>query len=856
MPGPWPLLGRERELDAALTALSGPARLVAVHGPAGVGKSRLLTEIAARTSARGDHVVEVAGSAILGVVPLGALSAQLPGLSPYDGTPADPARLFTEAATALAHEAAGRTTILVVDDATLLDSTSLLLVAQLAAAGRLRLVFALRAGDPLPDPLVATWSAARDVRVDLEPLTPATTMAVLEGALDGPVAHRTAATLHAASGGNPLYLRELVLGALADETLHATNGVWQLAGDTRATPTLRDLVLARLAPLGPEARDAMERLAVCGELRPDQLPGDGVRRALAALEDAGLVRVGERGAAPAQPVYATVLVQAMSRLRIEDILTEQAALLAGRADGTSQALLVTRWQLEAGLGADPALIVAAARYAAGTGDHLLVLRLTEAGLRNAPDDGELLLLHADALLRAGRSEEALDTLERLRGAGRPGVRLTRLSALAQLTGRGPIAALDVLDRTTSIATRPSPALELTRIAALVSAGRPAEAVEVADRLAALLGDADQDHARVAHARAIALGCLGREAEALAAAETAVAFAEATDAPVVGLFRSETRLTLATVQHLAGQYGAARATAVRALAEAAEGGDEILGRSVEFLLGRIASDAGHLASAERWLAETISGATSVGPPGLAVLARLSLTAVHGATGALDRARATLAEIPEELVPSSWLALARGWAEGGSDAAEILRHIEDAADQAEAGGNLALAATAWQAALELDRADAAVAPLRRIADGAASGYLDLLADHAAAAATGDHALLLGIADRWEERDGLRLAASAAARAARALKGTRAATAARARADELVRRCDGLDVPVVRSAEGTSPLTPREREIAALAAAGATSKAIAAQLFLSSRTVDNHLQSVYTKLGVSGRQELAGR
>ncbi|GAA3660079.1 LuxR C-terminal-related transcriptional regulator [Nocardioides ginsengisoli] len=855
MPGPWPLLGRERELDAALSALSGPARVVTVHGATGVGKSRFLAEIAARASAQGDHVVEVVGSAILAVVPLGALSAQLPGLSPYDGAPADPARLFADAAAALAHAAAGRSTVLVVDDATLLDSTSLLLVAQLAAAGRLRLVVSLRAGDPLPDPLVATWSAARDVRVDLEPLTPATTMAVLEGALNGPVAHRTAATLHAASGGNPLYLRELVLGALADETLHASTDMWQLAGDARATPTLRDLVLARLAPLGPEARDALERLAVCGELRPDQLPGDGVRRALAALEEAGLVRVGERGVAPAQPVYATVLVQAMSRLRVEDILTEQAALLAERAGGTPQALLVTMWQLEAGIGADPELIVAAARYAAGTGDHLLVIRLTDAGLRTAPGDGELLLLRADALLRAGRSDEALSTLERLTGEGTPGVRLTRLVAVAQLTGRGPIAALDVLDRAASRASRPSPALELTRIAALVSAGRPAEAVEVADRLAALLGDTEQDRARIAHARAIALGCLGREDEAMAAAETAVAFAEATDGQVLGLFRSETSLTLATVQHLAGRYGAARATAVRALTEAADGGDEILGRSIEFLLGRIASDAGHLAAAERWLAETISGATSVGPPGLAVLARLSLTAVHGATGALDKARATLAEIPAELVPSSWLALARGWAEGGADAAGILRHIEEAAGKAEAGGNLALAATSWEAAIELDRADAAVVPLRRIADGAASGYLDLLADHAAAAAAGDHTRLLEICERWEERDGLRLAAAAAAGAARALKGARAATAAWARADKLVRRCDGLDVPVVRSAEATSPLTPREREIAALAAGGATSKEIAAQLFLSSRTVDNHLQSVYTKLGVSGRQELAG-
>jgi DNA-binding CsgD family transcriptional regulator len=53
---------------------------------------------------------------------------------------------------------------------------------------------------------------------------------------------------------------------------------------------------------------------------------------------------------------------------------------------------------------------------------------------------------------------------------------------------------------------------------------------------------------------------------------------------------------------------------------------------------------------------------------------------------------------------------------------------------------------------------------------------------------------------------------------------------------------------------PLTAREREIASLAAGGATSKTIAESLFVSVRTVDNHLQKVYAKLGVSGRGELA--
>jgi len=42
--------------------------------------------------------------------------------------------------------------------------------------------------------------------------------------------------------------------------------------------------------------------------------------------------------------------------------------------------------------------------------------------------------------------------------------------------------------------------------------------------------------------------------------------------------------------------------------------------------------------------------------------------------------------------------------------------------------------------------------------------------------------------------------------------------------------------------------------LAAAGIASKDIAERLYLSVRTVNNHLQHAYTKLGVSGRTDLA--
>lgn len=847
----WPTTGREQDLAAAEAVLARDARVVAVHGPRGVGKSRFLAELGERLGAGNVHVVQLGGSAILSVVPLGALSSHLPGLTPYDGTTVDPARLFGDAASALTAESAGRPSVLLVDDVSLLDSVSLLLVAQLAAAGRLRLVASVRHGDPLPEPLVATWNTARDLRLDLDALDADATRTLLEAVLGGPVAHRTATSLHTDSGGNPLYLRELVLGALAAGTLDAAHGVWQLSGAPSATPTLRELVLSRIAQHGPAGRDALERIAVCGPLRLAQLPGDGVRTALATLETSGLVRIDGDTVTLAQPVYATVLTQSMSRLRVEDVLAEQAARLAAEAGGSPDLLQVTLWQLEAGLPSDPEVVLTATRIAAGSGDHDTVLRLAEAGLRTAPDHPDLLFLQADALLRTGRADEALAALHRHPGDER----IARLVVVAHLTGRGPLAALEALrdadaDAGAGAGT-PDLALELTRAGALVAAGRAADAERVVAALAPVLGESEQARARLAQARAVALACQGRDEEALAAARTAVDFAEATDGAVIGLCRTETGLGLATVQHLLGQYGDARRSAVLALAEAAGTGDEILSRSIEFLLGRIALDAGHLGPAERWLTETISGATSVGPPAIAALARLSLTATYGATGAVEQARETLAEIPEDLVPASWIGIARAWAEGDVDA--TLLHVERAARDALDAGNVMQAVAAWQVALDLDRAEVAVAPLRAMATACQSTLVSLMADHAAAAADGDHVRLLQLADTWEGRDALRLAAAACASAARAQHGARTSASARARADELVRRCDGLDVPVVRAGEGTSPLTPREREIATLAAAGAASKEIAAQLYLSSRTVDNHLQSVYTKLGVTGRASL---
>jgi len=52
----------------------------------------------------------------------------------------------------------------------------------------------------------------------------------------------------------------------------------------------------------------------------------------------------------------------------------------------------------------------------------------------------------------------------------------------------------------------------------------------------------------------------------------------------------------------------------------------------------------------------------------------------------------------------------------------------------------------------------------------------------------------------------------------------------------------------------LTPQEFQIARLAAAGISNRDIAAQLFLSHRTVGHHLYKAYPKLGITSRAELA--
>jgi DNA-binding CsgD family transcriptional regulator len=61
-------------------------------------------------------------------------------------------------------------------------------------------------------------------------------------------------------------------------------------------------------------------------------------------------------------------------------------------------------------------------------------------------------------------------------------------------------------------------------------------------------------------------------------------------------------------------------------------------------------------------------------------------------------------------------------------------------------------------------------------------------------------------------------------------------------------------VAASAGTGSLTGREREIAALAVQGMSSRAIGELLHIGERTVESHLARVYLKFGVHSRQQLA--
>jgi DNA-binding CsgD family transcriptional regulator len=130
------------------------------------------------------------------------------------------------------------------------------------------------------------------------------------------------------------------------------------------------------------------------------------------------------------------------------------------------------------------------------------------------------------------------------------------------------------------------------------------------------------------------------------------------------------------------------------------------------------------------------------------------------------------------------------------------------------------------------------------------------HTTALVANDQEALGEVSVRFEAMGAVLLAAEAAADSAVAWRrwgDPRRAAKAEQRANALADACENPVTPALLAIKSRSRLTQAERETALLAASGRSNKEIAGQLGISVRTVENHLQHVYEKLGISARTDL---
>ena len=283
------------------------------------------------------------------------------------------------------------------------------------------------------------------------------------------------------------------------------------------------------------------------------------------------------------------------------------------------------------------------------------------------------------------------------------------------------------------------------------------------------------------------------------------------------------------------------------------------------LGRVATLQGRVATARRYYAEAAGLAQASRFAGPRRMALSGLALAHAMLGDADAAAQALAE--RATGPRVRLPRTRAAARRRVDRPRIAaarrggERFRDAAAQAAATGHRTAESWLLHDLMRTSGQDAS-ARLRELADACDSPLVSARARHAAAARARDARELAGAADDFEALGAMLLAAEAAAGAAEAFSRAgdrRAATAALRRSSELAAACEGADTPglfraATIDAAAAVPLSGREREIVMLAAAGMASKDIAERLYLSVRTVNNHLQHAYTKLGVSSRAALA--
>ena len=346
----WPFVGREQELAAIrdeLATLDGGDRCAfLLAGEPGIGKTRLAAEAAVAAHAAGAvvlygrsdegvgipyqpfaealaHYVEhsPAGTEIpsAGARELAALVPALDQrLAPDERPPGIAGErylLFAAVASLLTAASEQAPLLLVLDDLQWADEPTVLLLRHLLMApGPLRLLVlaGYRPGDiPGPGSANALAELRRDERVHEFPLAGLEheqIAAFVEETAGGALDERErafAGALHRDTGGNPLFAGELLRSLGDREALRRAAGELASADTLPAPPTVRELIAARTARLGPDVEEVLGAAAVIG--REFDLDALG---AVAELQATDTVLTGRLATAVDAAVAAKLIVPA------------------------------------------------------------------------------------------------------------------------------------------------------------------------------------------------------------------------------------------------------------------------------------------------------------------------------------------------------------------------------------------------------------------------------------------------------------------------------------------------------------------------------------------------------------------
>ncbi|MEU4214754.1 LuxR C-terminal-related transcriptional regulator [Actinoplanes sp. NPDC026623] len=852
----WEFVGRADELARLTSAATTDSdRGLILSGAAGIGKSRLLHQAVSKLPTEQYAVHSASANIASSGLPFGGLAQILPPDVP-DGL--SPAGMLRWAVDGLNAAAGDRPIVLAIDDAHLLDPPSAALAHLLVREGA-TLLGALRIAEPVPTPISALWTEGLLSHAELAPLTDEEARELLTALVGGPVEAGSAQRLARLGGGNPLLLRELMLAATGGGELTQTYGFWRWSGRLTLAPSLADLVDARIGELTAGVRDVLELVSFGEPVELTLLLRGAEPRDVEAAEERGLIRVvadeRRRDVRLAHPLYGEVVRRGCPVTRSRRLLAGLADLVEGTgAQRRDDLLRIAAWRLDAGTRQDAALLLAAARQAFDHFDIGLALRLAAAA--HAAGGGyPAAELHATVLLFADCPEQALAVLDATPDDSARGITaraaveflgLGRPEAAAALAAAKPTEPADAarVHALEAFLRLQLDELEPARVLARGVLGEPAAGVAtkslarcVMAFLAAAGGDPDAGAEQIA--TVVADAAAWRRDNPVV--QYALLLAEGTMASVSLDLHAIDGILAAEFAHLAQAggfgFGSGWASLLRARAALLRGRTDEALRATEQACAALAPARVYDGSAH------FARANAAALLGQVTLAVEALAIAESATGG-----GVALYYPWREQARAWTLVCRGEV---AAAAQVLR---GSAARARADGFHGHELLTLYDLVRIGRPDLAADRMTALAGTVSGGTAQLLIRHARACADEAAEDLFTVAREFAVLGYQLFAAEAAAGAVRIFRQARdpRALAASTLMADVLGRCGTMRTPALLAVQPA--LTVRERQVAELAAEGVRSREIADRLYLSPRTVENHLQRVYTKLGVNGRVELA--